>query len=134
MTQKQNHPQYGSVDQDTLVDEETPLVPRADDEEILYVRASTSSKYGLKSLLVAVATIAALAFLALSGDSPLKGISAADGGSGSAGGPPLFDWKAYGANIKEYWAEKKAEWSKNMADLKDKVSSSLWQHELIVTL
>jgi hypothetical protein len=120
MKQQQNHQLYGSINEDTFADEETALVPRVDEEEKLYARGHTSRKYGLKSVFVALATIAAFAFLALSGASPLRGSSAATGG-GVAGGPPIFDWKAYGANIKEYWAEKKADWSKKLADMKDMV-------------
>jgi hypothetical protein len=129
MTQQQNHHRYGSINEDIPADEETALVPRADnDEESLYVRVPTYRKlYGLKSLLVAVATVAAFAFLAIAGVPPLRGTASAATGSDDAGssGPPIFDWKAYGANIKQYWAEKKADWSKKIAEMKETVSLSL---------
>jgi hypothetical protein len=117
----QQQQQYGSINEDALVDEETALVPRDEKEEDIYASPrSVSRKYGLKSLIVTVATVAAFAFLAFSGESPLQATASAKG-DGGAGGAPMFDWKAYGANIKSFWADKKADWSAKNAELKAKV-------------
>ncbi|KAG7358837.1 hypothetical protein IV203_015426 [Nitzschia inconspicua] len=107
--------QYGSMSDDTIADEETALVSRDDPQEDLYSPPPAASKKYRKSLLVVLATVAVFAFLALSGASPLQATASAKGDA--AGGPPMFDWKAYGANIKKYWADKKAEWSAQKVDL-----------------
>jgi negative regulator of sigma E activity len=109
MTQNQF---YGSVT--VGADEETALIARNnndsnnqtnDAEEDLYVPRSSWKKYGLKTILVTLAMVAACAVLAVSlGVSPLNTQAGA-----AAGGPPApaFDWKAWGADLKKFWADKK---------------------------
>ena len=97
---------YGSI----AADEETALIEREggviNEEEELYAAPQRPRPRG-KGLFMTLVAVAVFAVLAFSGASPVSAVAKSSGGGGAPGAPP-FDWKAYGANIKKFWADQKA--------------------------
>ena len=112
---------YGSI-----ATEDAPLIARTDSGDVeedgspmtdnnvevgVYNNNNSNNKKSYQRLFVFCATLAVVAcFVA----GPVSPFSAAQGKAGGPWGPPTgaggapFDWKAYGASIKKYWADKKA--------------------------
>ena len=98
---------YGSIP--AADDEETALITREggvinEDEDLYAAQPPRKNGKGILMTLVAVAVFAVLAF---SDVSPVSAMAKSSGKGGAPGAPP-FDWKAYGANIKKFWADQKA--------------------------
>ncbi|KAL3895186.1 MAG: hypothetical protein SGARI_007521, partial [Bacillariaceae sp.] len=98
---------YGSI---PAADEETALITRKGgiihEEEEFSVTQQPKRKYG-KGILMTLVAVAVFAVLAFSDVSPVNAMAKSSGGGGAAPGAPPFDWKAYGANIKKFWADQK---------------------------
>mmetsp|Transcript_22168 Transcript_22168/g.35726 ORF Transcript_22168/g.35726 Transcript_22168/m.35726 type:complete len:177 (+) Transcript_22168:153-683(+) len=107
--------EYGSINEDTLADEETALIAGKEEKEEANVVSSHPKKYGSKSIIAFLAVAAAVVALMYSGVSPFNASASAGGAA-----PAPFDWKAYGHDIKAFWAKKKAAWHEQKAELKAK--------------
>lgn len=94
----------------------SPLIVDEDNVQVgVYANSSASASQNKKSWQRLFVVCAALAVVACFVVGPVSPLGAAQGKVGGPWGPPtagasgaMFDWKAYGQSIKQYWAEKKA--------------------------
>jgi hypothetical protein len=101
---KQQHQLYGSIipDEDISADEETALIVKKKSTSNISERRNSSSPSYYKMVFVTLALVAAvLAWMSY----PAWKAEASVSGAPPA---PAFDWKAWGSDIKQFWAEKKA--------------------------
>jgi hypothetical protein len=96
---------YGSINEDTIhPDEETALISGNTNDDAVVVEVATARNPTRKAIVSVLLVVAAFVALMSSDISPFSAqAAAADGGAAAP-----FDWKSWGADIKTFWAEKKA--------------------------